>query len=68
MLAAVNAHLHGLDDFVLFGEIFALGHAEDSRDSQFGGSTAKRRAKSVANVGQYAKGMGSPVPLPDEIS
>jgi hypothetical protein len=38
----IDIHLHGLDDSVIFSEVFALGHAGDSRIGECWASTAKR--------------------------
>ena len=40
LFASVNVELHGVDDCVVFGEIFAC-HAGDSRTHAGGASTAK---------------------------
>jgi hypothetical protein len=47
LFASVNVHLHGLDDSVVFGEVFALGHAET-----VGPESAGRQRPNAAKVGR----------------
>jgi hypothetical protein len=47
LFASVNVHLHGLNDLVVFGEIFALGHVGDSRAGMILG-----QRPNVAKVGR----------------
>ena len=53
LFASVNIHLHGIDDLVIFGEVFALSHAETVRTK-----IAGRQQPNVAKVGRQC-GPGS---------
>lgn len=47
LFASVNIHLHGIDDRVIFSEVFVLSHAET-----VGTQIAGRQQPNVAKVGQ----------------
>src|SRR5437899_3363157 len=47
LLASINVHLHGLEDSVVLGEIFALGHGRDDRAWNAG-----RQQPNAAKVGR----------------
>jgi hypothetical protein len=52
LFAAVKIHLHDLNDSVVFGEVFALGHAET-----VGTEAVGRQQPNVAKVGRQ-RGLG----------
>jgi hypothetical protein len=65
LFASVSIHLHDVDDSIVFGEVFALGHVET-----VGTEGAGRQQPNAAKVGrQYApESKGGPHDLPGETS
>ncbi len=47
LFGSVNIHLHGIDDLVIFSEVFALSHAKTVRTR-----IAGRQQPNVAKVGR----------------